>query len=200
MKTKLATLAALVALGLSGCGGAGTGGGSTEYQPYDAPPISDAQKKEFLDAVNAARATGRSCGSEGWFDAAPALKWDDRLYRAAAEHANDLSLHDEQFEHTGSGTEDDWTATVLNLGRGSESYERMRNNGIDKKYTTGENIAAGYSRNETKDAINAWLNSDGHCANMMDREYKTLGMAHSFKDGTKWGNYWVQNFSSATPE
>ena len=189
-------LIGLAALTLIGCGGGGSGVNPVEYVAYDAPAISSAQKAEFLDAVNAARAVGRSCGKYGYMKAVPPLKWDDGLYRAAYEHSNDIAING-YSAHTGSGKQEDWTAQVLDLSRGSSAGERILNNGLDQSrssYTYGENVSAG--RNTTEEVVRDWLDSDGHCRNIMYLRFKMLGMAYVENDASQWKIYWTQTFGA----
>jgi uncharacterized protein YkwD len=187
-KTLIATAAALT---LMGCGGTGTGGDPVEYVPFDAPAISAAQKAEFLDAVNEARSHGRECGKYGYMPAVPPLRWDDRLYRAANEHSEDMA-ETSHYKHTGSGTEHDWTAQVLDLGRGSKPAERALNNGL--KDGIGENIDAYYTT--TEEHMKRWLDSEGHCRNIMYAGSKLFGMAHVENEDSEWGSYWTQTFGA----
>ena len=189
-------VAAIAAWMITACSGGV--GGNTDYVPFDAPPISDELKQEFVKAVNDARAVGRSCGHYGYFKPAPPLKWDDRLYRAAYEHSEDMAVGNMDVDgdgsgisHTGTGTENDWTAQVLNLGRGSKPPERVSNNGFSSRFG-GENIAAGYF--STNDVIDAWLSSDGHCSNIMDGEITHIGMAYVENNDSEYGWYWTQDF------
>ena len=105
--------------------------GTTQPQhdivPFDAPPIDEATKQAYLDAVNAARSVGRNCG-DTYMPPAPPLQWSDALYRAAYEHSQDMAATG-VLTHDGSGTETDWTAIVWDLGRGSGYAERIDNNG-----------------------------------------------------------------------
>ncbi len=197
MKTILWTLASAAALILNGCGGTTETSDTAEYVPFDAPAIDAAQKQNFLDAINEARATGRQCGDEGWFDAAQPVKWDNGLYKAAYEHTRDMSLSG-HYEHSGSGGEYDWTATVLKLGRGSTYEERSLNNSGHGGF---ENIAAYYV--DLKDVMTAWIESPGHCANIMYKDHTVVGMALYDRDGKSWdyngtalndGYYWAQVF------
>jgi uncharacterized protein YkwD len=48
--------------------------------------------------------------------------------------------------------------------------------------TYGENIAKGYSTEES--AIQGWLNSPGHCRNIMNPSFKEMGIGTS-------GPYWT---------
>ena len=183
----------ITALTLIGCGG---GADPKDYVPYDAPAISAAQKQEFLDAVNDARAVGRTCGKYGYMDAVPPLKWDDRLYRAAYEHSNDIAING-YTAHTGSGKKEDWTAQVLDLNRGSTAKERILNNGLNlsgSSYAYGENVSAG--RNTTEEVVRDWLQSEGHCKNIMEPRFKMLGMAYVENDESQWKIYWTQTLGA----
>lgn len=176
------------AMVIAGCGGGGSGSG-VEYVAFDAPAISASQKKEFLDAVNEARAVGRECGKYGYMPAVPPLKWDDRLYNAAYEHSEDMAMSNMYTAHDGTGTENDWTAQVLNLGRGSTVEERAKNNGL---INMGENVAG--SSFTTQEIMDRWLASDGHCSNIMDTRYTIFGMAYVENDNSQWIRYWTQTF------
>jgi len=186
MKNTMKTigLTAVVALTLTACGGGGGGSDTPDYtpHPYDAPPISAADKNAYLNAVNNARATGRTCGSLGFFPAVPPLSWSDALYKAAYEHSEDMATS-KVFEHIGSGTNSDWTAQVQELGIPSNPEDRGINNGaISSNDALGENIAKGSTNLGA--IINAWLKSDGHCLTIMEEQHKTMGMA-------RVGSYWT---------
>ena len=53
--------------------------------------------------------------------------------------------------------------------------------------TYGENIAKGYA-NE-KDVIEGWINSEGHCRNIMNPNFQEIGIG-------KEGEYWTQVFGT----
>jgi uncharacterized protein YkwD len=188
-KTLIATAAALT---LMGCGGTGTGGDPVEYVPFEAPAISAAQKAEFLDAVNEARAHGRECGKYGYMPAVPPLRWDDRLYAMAYEHSEDMARTD-HTEHDGSGKESDWTAQVLDLGRGSTTVERGQNNKLGSVWSA-ENIGWGYTSTEAM--MSGWLNSEGHCHSIMDAGSRMLGMALVENQNGYYEMYWTQTFGA----
>jgi uncharacterized protein YkwD len=181
------TLATAAAVALTACGGGDSGGGNGAPDgytphPFPAPPISESLKTEYLNAVNAVRAEGRYCG-ETWYDAAPPLAWDDRLYTAAYEHSQDMAKTG-YFSHEGSGTESDWTAQAQGLEGGSNMGDRLHNNGV---FMGGsENIASG--TNSLSRVIYMWLNSEHHCSGIMDSYATILGMAAI-------QGYWTQEFS-----
>ena len=58
----------------------------------------------------------------------------------------------------------------------------------------GENLAAGHKT--AKDAVNAWLESPGHRANLLDPAFTETGIA--VKTGGDYGWYWVQEFGRPT--
>lgn len=192
MKSKFTQigLTATVAIFLTACGGgssgSSSGSASVESFPYDAPPISEANKAAYLAAVNNARATGRSCGSAGFYEAAPALMWNDGLYKAAYEHSQDMDTTG-ILTHSGSGGNSDWTAQVLNLGRASNLGDRIQNNTGERSSSSAyyENAAKGFT--SLSRVMAAWLSSDGHCSAIMSKESREIGVA-------KVGVYWTQNF------
>ena len=57
---------------------------------------------------------------------------------------------------------------------------------------TGENIAAGNSTAEA--TFDQWVNSDGHCRNMMSSNSDEIGIGYARVEGSPYGHYWVQNF------
>lgn len=58
--------------------------------------------------------------------------------------------------------------------------------------TLGENIAAG---NATPDAVvEQWMNSDGHRANILNPNFKELGVGYTQNDNSLYKYYWVQIF------
>jgi len=189
---------AVAALMIVGCGGGSDSDTPSqeerppevEYHPYDAPAISDADKNEYLNLINAARSQEQNCGSEGIMPAVPPLAWSDALYSSAYEHSEDMATSS-VYTHEGSGTASDWTAQILELGRGSSFSERISNNG----YFGGgmaENITA--SDTSASAAMGRWMKSDGHCANIMGSYYTVVGMATVRNGSSEWKQYWTQNF------
>ncbi|MEA2027879.1 MAG: CAP domain-containing protein [Campylobacterota bacterium] len=162
---------------------------SSEGDSFSIPLISDAQKAEYLNAINTIRSQPQNCGSEGYFPAVHALSWNDALYKAAYEHSYDLA-NSGTFSHTGSGTIYDITAQNLGLTRGSLFYERIANYNYSGS-TTGENIAAGQST--TNEVMAGWMASDGHCANIMSSSFTEFGMA-LITHNSGYRYYWTQNF------
>jgi uncharacterized protein YkwD len=60
--------------------------------------------------------------------------------------------------------------------------------------TWGENIAGGSSTPAS--VVTGWLNSDGHCANLMNPAFVDLGVGYYHAPGSMWTHYWTQNFAA----
>jgi uncharacterized protein YkwD len=136
----------------------------------DADPVVDATALTLHRLVNEARATARSCGTGGWFEAAQPLALEPRLTRAAQLHADDMR-DSGRMSHTGSD--------------GSGLAERIDRQGYAWG-SAGENVAWGH---RTPEAVMAgWLGSDGHCANLMHDGFADLGAGES-------GSFWALVFA-----
>ena len=59
--------------------------------------------------------------------------------------------------------------------------------------TCGENIAAGQTSEE--EVMNAWLNSPGHRANILNGAFNKMGIAY-YDAGDEYGRYWVTIFTN----
>ena len=57
----------------------------------------------------------------------------------------------------------------------------------------GENIAAGYASVDA--TVDAWMGSDGHCANLMNPVFADMGAACVTGSRSTYGNYWAQNLA-----
>jgi uncharacterized protein YkwD len=132
--------------------------------------------KQMLTQVNAARSQPRNCGSEN-YPATAALSWHCALEDVAYAHSRDMGDYN-FFSHTGSDG--------LTVG------DRVRNAGYDWS-AVGENIAAGQQTIDT--VMAAWLDSPGHCANIMRSIYTEFGMASYSAAGSDYRIYWTQVFA-----
>jgi len=160
---------------------------------HDIPPISKAVIKEYLDEINKVRAQPQDCGTHGKYGATEPVTWSEKLYKSSYEHTYDLAYSGE-FAHDGSGTEYDWTGTAL--GKASKLSERIETYGYDWHYV-GENIGAGTVIDTPKKMVKGWLESDGHCVNLMNPNFKEVGMAMIKNSEGKYTHYWTQNFGTA---
>ena len=57
--------------------------------------------------------------------------------------------------------------------------------------TAGENIA--YGQSTPQQVMNAWMNSSGHRANILNANYTTIGVGYTVINGTA---YWAQLFTA----
>ncbi len=69
-------------------------------------------------------------------------------------------------------------------------FDLMRSQGVDYR-TAGENIAAGQT--SAQKVMTDWMNSSGHRANILNGNYKKLGVGYC--TGGSYGTYWVQEFT-----
>ena len=128
------------------------------------------QKNTLLQLVNNVRKSGCKCGSTD-MPAVPAVTWNDLLAKAAFEHSKEMEAN-KNFSHTGIN--------------GSNPGDRITKAGYS--WTSyGENIANGYPSEEA--VITGWLNSEGHCKNIMSASVKEMGAGRQ-------ANYWTQEFAS----
>jgi uncharacterized protein YkwD len=146
-------------------------------QPLKLPDWLDAGKT-ILDAVNAARASARTCGTKR-FAAAPPLAWNGLLGNAALAHSRDMAEH-RFFEHQGTD--------------GTDVGDRARQAGYDWR-RIGENIASGLR--SPADAVAGWLDSPGHCANIMQPAFTEMGAAYAINRASETETaYWTQAFGA----
>lgn len=68
-------------------------------------------------------------------------------------------------------------------------FDMMRQFGVQYR-SAGENIAAGQST--AQEVMNAWMNSSGHRANILNADYEQIGIG--YYTGGRYDFYWVQMF------
>jgi uncharacterized protein YkwD len=117
-----------------------------------------AAANKALVLVNKARAQARRCGSEK-FKATSPLALNSLLTQAALAHSQDMARQ-RYLEHKGRD--------------GSMPADRITRTGYQWKLV-GENIAAGEGSVEM--AVDDWLSSPHHCANIMNAQFKEMGLA-----------------------
>jgi uncharacterized protein YkwD len=126
-----------------------------------------------LQLVNEARARGTRCGERS-FAPAPPVRLSGTLAGVALGHAADMAQHN-YFEHQ------DRT--------GRSPADRVRAVGYPEKLV-GENIA--YGPKTADEVVQGWLDSPGHCENIMDPRFAEMGIAYAAGRASKRGLYWVQ--------
>lgn len=138
----------------------------------------DQFKSEFLSRINRVRQQGCKCGTT-YMPPAPPLVWNDNLEKAADGHARDMAKNN-YFNHD---SRDGRTMSdrILKAGYTYEGY---------KSFAVGENIARG--QESIAEVSNGWFKSVGHCKNLMNPEFKEIGVA-------EFDNVWVQDFGGREP-
>jgi uncharacterized protein YkwD len=141
--------------------------------PSRALATTPAVESRALALVNAARARGTRCGAQS-FAPAPPLTLSGTLADVALGHASDMAQHD-YFEHQ------DLT--------GHSPADRVRAAGYHEKLV-GENIA--YGPQTVEEVVKGWLDSPGHCENIMDPRFAEMGVALATGHAARKGLFWVQ--------
>jgi uncharacterized protein YkwD len=127
-----------------------------------APDTTAAAANEVLVLVNAERAKA----------GLPALTTNSQLSQAAMIRARELP---KLFSHT--------------RPNGSTCFTVFSETGVQYS-TAGENIAQG-QRNAGA-AMTSWMNSEGHRANILNRNFNAVGIGYYDDNGTP---YWIQLFT-----
>jgi uncharacterized protein YkwD len=142
---------------------------------YMTPPPSAAPQlaSRVLDLVNAARARGARCEDRSFAAVAP-VSLSGTLGQVALGHATDMARHG-YFEHQDLA--------------GHSPADRVRAVGYREKLV-GENIA--YGPQSADEVVQGWLDSPGHCENIMDPRFAEMGIAYAPGQAHKHGLYWVQ--------
>ncbi len=140
-------------------------------------PIPDIETQSETFELEVIRLTNLERTSRGL---AP-LKRNTNLTNAARAHNQDM-ITNNFFSHTGSN--------------GSSSSQRACAHGYTPygwgSCYAGENIAAGYAT--PAGAITGWMNSAGHRANILNGNYREIGVGHA--TGGSWGNYWTMDLGA----
>jgi uncharacterized protein YkwD len=126
-----------------------------------------------LQLVNQVRARGARCGERS-FGPVPPVKLSEALAGVAFGHADDMARHN-YFEH------EDLT--------GRSPADRVRAVGYHEKLV-GENIA--YGPKSADEVVQGWLDSPGHCENIMDPRFAEMGIAYAAGHASRRGLFWVQ--------
>jgi uncharacterized protein YkwD len=130
-----------------------------------------------VELINAARARGVRCGAHE-LGPAPPVHLSAQLSDVALGHATDMARHN-YFEHEDLA--------------GHSPADRVRASGYQERLV-GENIA--YGPTSADEVVRGWLDSPGHCENIMDVRFSEVGLAYAAGAGSKPGLYWVQVFAA----
>ena len=131
--------------------------------------------KKVLDLINTARQQSRQCGAQA-FAATTPLSWNEALANAAAGHARNMANGNffDHLDHDGR-TPGDRAELAGYIGQ-----------------QIGENIAAGMDT--PRKVVDGWLASPGHCANLMNPQFREMGAAYAMDPKSDAGIYWTGLF------
>jgi len=179
------TLTIIGAAALTSCGGSTAPTPTPQATaPASAPKAQDAgsqtmsaEEAQVLREVNAARAVARTCGDVAYAATTP-VTWNGFLAVAARAHTADMATRN-YFAHVSP--------------EGSTIAMRAEAAGYTSWLTLGENIAAGYT---IQNVVQGWIDSPGHCKNLMDPKFKEMGAGYTYRTGSTYGTYWAQEFGT----
>jgi uncharacterized protein YkwD len=133
--------------------------------------------QKLLIELNAARAKPRQCGTQS-FNATAPLAWNATLATAAETHSRAMA-NNNFFDHKDRD--------------GRTPGDRAELAGYDFQQI-GENIAAG--QDSVRKVVEGWLTSPGHCANLMNPQFRELGAAYATDPKSDAGIYWTAMFGA----
>ncbi len=141
-------------------------------QSVAADPAIDSEEQAFITLINNYRVQ----------NSAPVLTTTSTINNAADWMSTDMGQKG-YFSHTDSLGRSPWT--------------RMCDFGYCFNTWKGENIAAGYTTAQS--VFDAWKNSPGHNANMLNANFKVMGLARVYVSGSPYGYYWTNDFGGYVP-
>jgi uncharacterized protein YkwD len=134
-------------------------------------------EQRVVELTNERRSEGATCGGTE-FDPAPALEMDAKLRCAARSHSRDMADR-EYFAH--ESPEGDGPAA--RVGEAGYTFSRV-----------GENIFR--SQPSPEDVVEGWMNSPGHCRNIMKPSFTEIGVGYVGDIGTDYRQVWTQVFGT----
>lgn len=150
-----------------------TGTPGTAETPEVTPPTADESETPETDALTYAEQVVALVNAERAKAGLSALTIDVDVTAAANVRAKEIK---QKFAHTRPD--------------GSSFSTALKEQGVSYR-GSGENIAWGQKSPEQ--VMNGWMNSDGHRANILNKNYKNIGVGY-YQD-ENGVNYWVQLFT-----
>src|SRR3990172_653567 len=145
---------------------------SSSARPTTAATTLSADEQAFANLINGYRqANGLAT-----------LSIDSSLQDAARWMSQDMGAKN-YFDHVDSLLRD--------------PFQRMAAFGYNYNTWKGENIAAGFSTAQA--VFDGWKASSGHNANMLNPNYRVMGIAMVYTAGSSWGWYWTNDFGGFVP-
>jgi uncharacterized protein YkwD len=141
--------------------------------PVQAAVSYSADEIQFLQMLNDHRAS----------NGLQPLLVSDMLSESGDRHDSDMGKY-RFFDHTTQAS--DWFPV------GASPWDRMAASGYTYSTYKGENIAAGY--NSASAVFTGWKNSSGHNANMLNPNFRVVGVSLVYVSGSPYGYYWTTDF------
>ena len=143
-----------------------TAGPSAPPPPLVATSL-DGEESAFLTLINQYRqANGK-----------PALTLNQNLISSSKWLSGDMASKN-YFDHKDS--------------QGRDPFTRMSDFGYGLNTYKAENIAAGFTT--AAQALEGWKNSPGHNANMLNANYKVIGIGRAYNSDSTYKWYWTTDF------
>lgn len=136
-----------------------------------------AEGQKLLAELNVARTRARQCGAQS-FNATTPLTWNATLATAAETHSRSMA-NNNYFDHKDRD--------------GRTPGDRAELAGYDFQQIS-ENIAAG--QDSVRKVVDGWLASPGHCANLMNPQFRDVGAAYAVDPKSDAGIYWTAMFGA----
>jgi uncharacterized protein YkwD len=134
-------------------------------------------EKEVVELVNRMRVKGARCGGRSYKGTRPVV-WNDILGKVSLEHSAAMA-ENRSLGHAGSD--------------GSNAGTRLARFGY-QWMTYGENIGEGHRSPEA--VVKGWVESRGHCENIMNPAFKEAGAASAKAAGRI---YWTLVLAAPEP-
>lgn len=131
---------------------------------------TDDFRQEVLDLVNVERAK---------YGLTPLVMGDANLTAAAQKRAEEIAT-------VNSHTRPD----------GSKCFTVLKEYGVTAA-PTGENAAWGSV--SPQEVVDAWMQSEGHRANILNPEARAMGVGYYYNSSSTWGHQWIQIFTKCYP-
>jgi len=161
-------------LNLQACGGSSSE--ETKNTSFKCESNTDINNN-MLRLINQARSQDRVCGNQLHL-AAPSLRWNNKLARAASIHTSDMA-NNNFFAHQGSDN--------------SVAASRIQKAGY-AWVTVGENLVGALET--SAEVVNKLLNSPTHCTIIMNPQFREIGAACQSNADSDLILYWALKFGS----
>lgn len=141
----------------------------------------EAYQNEFLRRVNSERA---KAGLK------PVQLGDSSHNSAAQERAKELAS---SYSYVRPNGQRDFTVFAENGIEDVSIGEDYMAGVSTPDAASGENAAWGSVSPE--EVVTAWMNSEGHRANILDPEARAMGVGYYYNSSSTWGHQWIQLFT-----